>query len=208
MFDSSLLLFAGLSLLFAAVPGPDMATVTRNCLAHGRRGVLNTVAGIALALSVWVVAAAIGIAAVLEASARLFSILEIIGALYLAYLGIRTLWATRHGIAPEEHEEAPPPPAPQLLRQGYLSAQLNPKLGVFFVTFLPQFVDPGQPALPRMLLLGAIFGTIGIGWLIVYGLMLTRLRDVIGSNRVRVWMNRCAGVVMLGFAARLALNRG
>lgn len=208
MFDSSLVLFVGLSLLLAVVPGPDMATVTRNCLAHGRRGALSTVAGIALALSVWVIAAAIGVAAVLEASARLFSILEIIGALYLAYLGLRTLWGTRHGMAPQEHEQAPPPPASQLLRQGYLSAQLNPKLGVFFVTFLPQFVRPGQPPLARMLLLGAIFGTVGVGWLIVYGVTLTRLRDVIGSNRVRVWMSRCAGVVMLGFAARLALNRG
>ena len=208
MFDSSLLVFVGLSLLFAVVPGPDMATVTRNCLAHGRRGVLHTVAGIALAVCFWTVAAAIGVAAVLEASARLFSILEIVGALYLAYLGLRTLWGTRHGVVPEDHAEAPAPSASQLFRQGYLSAQLNPKLGVFFVTFLPQFVHPGQPALARMLLLGAIFGTIGVGWLIVYGLTLTRLRDVIGSNRVRVWMNRCAGVVMLGFAARLALNRG
>jgi threonine/homoserine/homoserine lactone efflux protein len=208
VFDSSLLVFVGLSLLFAVVPGPDMATVTRNCLAHGRRGVLNTVAGIALAVCFWTVAAAIGVAAVLEASARLFSLLEIAGALYLAYLGIRTLWGTRHGAVPEDHAEGLPAPASRLFRQGYLSAQLNPKLGVFFVTFLPQFVHPGQPALARMLLLGGIFGTIGVGWLIVYGLALTRLRDVIGSNRVRVWMSRCAGVVMLGFAARLALNRG
>jgi threonine/homoserine/homoserine lactone efflux protein len=208
VFDSSLIVFAGLSLLFAVVPGPDVATVTRNGLAHGRRGVLNTVAGISVALCVWTVAAAVGVAAVLEASARLFSVLEILGALYLAYLGIRTLWGTRHGVLPEDDVQGPPAPASQLLRQGYLSAQLNPKLGVFFVTFLPQFVHPGQPALARMLLLGGIFGAIGIGWLIVYGLLLTRLRDVVGSNRVRVWMNRCAGVVMLGFAARLALNRG
>jgi threonine/homoserine/homoserine lactone efflux protein len=84
---------------------------------------------------------------------------------------------------------------------------LNPKLGVFFVTLLPQFVHPGQPVLARMIVLGAIFATIGVTWMTGYGLLVTKARDLIDRPRVRAWMERVTGVVLVGFAARLALER-
>jgi threonine/homoserine/homoserine lactone efflux protein len=134
-------------------------------------------------------------------------VLKIVGACYLAYLGIRTLVESRR----------PPPdllagtpaavPAHAVFRQGFLSAVSNPKLGVFFVTFLPQFVLPGQAALPRLFVLGLTFAVIGWLWMNVYGLFVTRLRDVITAPRVRQWMGRVTGVVLLGFGARLALER-
>jgi threonine/homoserine/homoserine lactone efflux protein len=83
----------------------------------------------------------------------------------------------------------------------------NPKLGVFFMTFLPQFVAPGQAVLPRLFLLGVIFALIGWTWMNVYGLFVTRIRDVITAPRVRQWMERVTGVVLLGFGARLAFER-
>ena len=94
-----------------------------------------------------------------------------------------------------------------MFRQGFLSAISNPKLGVFFVTFLPQFVLPGQQVLPRLLVLGVTFAVIGWIWMNVYGLFVTRLRSVITAPRVRQWMQRVTGVVLLGFGARLALER-
>src|SRR5205807_4733332 len=98
-------------------------------------------------------------------------------------------------------------PAGAVFRQGFLSAISNPKLGVFFVTFLPQFVLPGQPVLARLLELGVTFAVIGWIWMNVYGIFVTRLRDVITTPRVRQWMQRVTGVVLLGFGARLALER-
>jgi len=205
--DTELLAFAGISLLLAVTPGPDMAVVTKNALAHGRRGVVLTTSGIALALIIWVLATAVGLSALLRTSADVLFALKIAGAGYLAYLGIRTLIESRR--RPEDLLASAPAAAPAhaVFRQGFLSALTNPKLGVFFVTFLPQFVVPGQEVLPRLLELGVIFALIGWVWMNVYGLFVTRLREVITTPRVRQWMQRVTGVALLGFGARLAVER-
>jgi threonine/homoserine/homoserine lactone efflux protein len=205
--DATLIAFAGVSLLLAVTPGPDMAVVTRNALAHGRRGVLLTTSGIALALVLWVTATAVGLSALLRASGEVLFALKIAGAAYLAYLGVRTLLESR--ARPGDLLAGTPPAAPAhaVFRQGFLSAISNPKLGVFFVTFLPQFVLPGQAVLPRLLQLGIVFAVIGWTWMNVYGLFVTRLREVITAPRVRQWMQRVTGVVLLGFGARLAVER-
>ena len=120
---------------------------------------------------------------------------------------IRTLVESRR--RPADLLAAAPPPAPAhaIYRQGFLSALTNPKLGVFFVTFLPQFVMPGQEVLPRLLELGLIFAGIGWLWMNIYGLLVTRIRAFITAPRVRQWMDRATGVVLLGFGARLAVER-
>lgn len=205
--DTELLAFAGISVLLAVTPGPDMAVVTKNALAHGRRGVVLTTAGLALAISVWITATAFGLSALLRASGEAFFVLRLVGAAYLAYLGLRTLIDSR-GRAADPVAGAPSSaPGRAIFRQGFLSAMSNPKLGVFFVTFLPQFVAPGQAVLPRLFLLGLIFAVIGLTWMNVYGLLVTRIRNVITAPRVRQWMERVTGVVLLGFGARLALER-
>jgi len=205
--DSSLLAFAGVSLLLAFTPGPDMAVVTKNALAHGRRGVVLTTSGIALALVVWVTATAVGLSALLRTSGEVLFALKIVGAVYLAYLGVRTLLESRSRPGDLLAGSPAAAPAHAVFRQGFLSAISNPKLGVFFVTFLPQFVLPGQQVLPRLLVLGVTFAVIGWLWMNVYGLFVTRLRAVITAPRVRQWMQRITGVVLLGFGARLALER-
>ena len=207
MIDATLLAFAGVSLLLAITPGPDMAVVTKNALAHGRRGVVLTTSGIALALVIWVTATAVGLSALLRASEGVLFALKIAGACYLGYLGIRTLLASR--ARPADLLAASPPAAPAhaVFRQGFVSAISNPKLGVFFVTFLPQFVLPGQAVLARLLELGIVFAVIGWAWMNLYGLFVTRLRDVVTAPRARQWMERVTGVVLLGFGARLAVER-
>ncbi len=184
--DARLIAFVGISLLLSVTPGPDMAVVTKNALAHGRRGVILTTTGIAVALAVWITATAVGLSALLRTSAELLFVLKIIGAAYLAYLGLSTLIESRR--KPVDLLATAP-------------------LGVFFVTFLPQFVEPGQQVLPTLLELGLIFAVIGWTWMNVYGLLITRLRDFITAPRVRQWMSRITGVVLLGFGARLALER-
>jgi threonine/homoserine/homoserine lactone efflux protein len=205
--DAQLLAFIGISLLLAVTPGPDMAVVTKNALAHGRRGVLLTTTGIALALAIWVGATAVGLSALLRASGELLFVLKLAGAAYLAYLGGRTLLESRRRPLDLLAEAPPAAPAHAIFRQGFLSAISNPKLGVFFVTFLPQFVVPGQALLPRLLELGLVFAVIGWSWMNVYGLLITRIREIITAPRVRQWMQRVTGLVLLGFGARLALER-
>jgi threonine/homoserine/homoserine lactone efflux protein len=205
--DPLFLAFLGVCLLLAVTPGPDMALVTRNALAHGPRGVLLTTTGIAFALVLWVTAGAVGLAALLRASAVLFEVLKVAGGCYLAYLGIRAWLDSRH-VPRDLLEEAPPAaPAGAILRQGFLSAGSNPKLGVFFVTFLPQFAEPGRPLLGQLLLLGAVFALIGWSWMIVYGLLVVRVRDWITAPRVRSWMERLTGTVLIGLGLRLAFGR-
>jgi threonine/homoserine/homoserine lactone efflux protein len=205
--DTQLLAFVGVSVLLAVTPGPDMAVVTKNALAHGRRGVVLTTTGIGLALLIWVTATAVGLSAVLRASSDLLLVLKLAGAAYLAYLGLRTLLESRH--RPADLLAGVPPAAPSraIFQQGFLSAISNPKLGVFFVTFLPQFVELGQPLLPRLLELGLIFAAIGWTWMNAYGLLVARLREIMTTPRVRQWMQRITGVVLLGFGARLALEK-
>jgi threonine/homoserine/homoserine lactone efflux protein len=205
--DAQLIAFAGVSLLLAVTPGPDMAVVTKNALAHGRRGVLLTTSGIALALVLWVTATAVGLSALLRNSGEVLLALKLVGACYLAYLGLRALIESRS--RPGDLLAGTPPAAAShaVFRQGFLSAISNPKLGVFFVTFLPQFVLAGQALLPRLFELGVIFAVIGYVWMNVYGLFVTRLRDVITAPKIRQWMQRATGLVLLGFGARLAIER-
>ena len=170
--------------------------------------VLTALSFFALALVIWVTATAVGLSALLRTSGEVLFALKIIGACYLAYLGLRTLIESL--AQPSNFLAVTPPAAPAqaVFRQGFLSAISNPKLGVFFVTFLPQFVLPGQAVLPRLLELGVIFAVIGWLWMNLYGLFVTRLREVITTSRVRQWMQCVTAVVLLGFGARLALERG
>src|SRR5260370_565146 len=172
---------------------------------RGRR--LVTTTGIAVGLAIWVSATAVGLSALLRASGELLLALKLVGAAYLAYLGVRTLLESRRRPADLLANAPPTAPAHAIFRQGFLSAISNPKLGVFFVTFLPQFVAPGQALLPRLLELGLIFAVIGWMWMNVYGLFVNRIREIITAPRVRQWMQRVTGVVLLGFGARLALDR-
>jgi threonine/homoserine/homoserine lactone efflux protein len=84
-----------------------------------------------------------------------------------------------------------------------LSASLNPKLGAFFVSVLPQFVDPRTNPLMQSLVLGAIFLVVGITWMTAYGLSVSKLRETLMSSRVRQWLARATGIALLGFGAKL-----
>jgi threonine/homoserine/homoserine lactone efflux protein len=198
-----LLAFTGFSLLLAITPGPDFALVTRNALAFGRRGALLTCAGLTAGVAVWVIASAIGLAVVLERSAVLYTIVRIAGATYLAYLGGRTLWESSRPPGPLKVDRPQPRRSSRIWSQGMLSASLNPKLGAFFVSVLPQFVDPRTNPLMQSLVLGAIFLVVGITWMTAYGLSVSKLRETLMSSRVRQWLARATGIALLGFGAKL-----
>jgi threonine/homoserine/homoserine lactone efflux protein len=154
------LAFVGVVAVIVVVPGPDMALVLQNGLARGRRAAVETALGINAGLLVWAVAAALGIAGLLHASAPAFTALKLAGAAYLVWLGLHALAAAWRGAAaPAEHggrRRGSP------FRQGLLSNLLNPKIALVFTTLIPQFVDPGRPAVPQTLLLAGIFLGMGL----------------------------------------------
>lgn len=217
-----LLLFIGVAAIVIVVPGPDTAVVMKNVLLHGRRTALATSFGVAGGLAVWTVAAAVGVASLLRASEVAFTALKIAGALYLAWLGVQAIRASRHvqpaaATAPDDGPQAagsgPAPDARAELstrggfRQGLLSDLANPKIGVFFTGLLPQFVDPGRPVLLPFLGLGAVFVAMTILWLTLYCIVAARAADALARPRVRAWMDRVTGVVLIGIGLRLATER-
>src|SRR5688572_14854281 len=150
--------FAIAALVLIMLPGPDQALITRNALVGGRYGGLLTMLGGVLGLTVHAGAAALGLSALLLASATAFTVLKIVGAVYLLWLAVQMLWsATRSRRAPQAAAAiAAPVRRSAYLRQGFLSNALNPKVALFFVTFLPQFLaaDSGSPRAEALLLSG------------------------------------------------------
>ena len=211
--DGRLVAFVGIAIVLIITPGPDMAMVTKNALRHGRRGALFTTAGIGTSILLHATVAALGLSALLRTASTLYTVVRPCGAAYLAYLGVRALWNTR--TTRSDNDDAVDAAGRRSMlsytgscyRQGMLSALLNPKLVVFFATFLPQFVDPRQDVLRQMLLLGALFDVLGVLWLASYGLLVTRLKAVLGAAQVRRRMERVTGLVLVAFGARLALAR-
>jgi threonine/homoserine/homoserine lactone efflux protein len=194
-----LLPFLVVSAVVVITPGVDMALVTKNALLHGRRSARATALGVNAGIFVWTVAAALGLAAVVAASAVAFAAIKLLGAAYLVYLGLRTLLGSR-GVVPVVRRGSS-------FRQGLASNLLNPKIAVFFTSLLPQFVDAQQARPADLLLLGLLFNAIGVVWLLAYGELASRGRDVLRRPRVKRALDRISGVALVGLGVRLAFER-
>ncbi len=201
-----LLVFVGVAAIVILLPGPDTAVVTKNVLLHGRRAALGASAGVGAGLSVWTLAAAVGLASVIRASEVAFTVLKVVGALYLMWLGFQALRAARHGPA---DDEARLTAARSVMGarggfwQGFLSDLANPKIGIFFTSLLPQFVDPGRPVLLPFLVLGAVFVLMTVLWLGAYCLIAARAAETLRRARVRSALDGVTGVVLIAIGLRL-----
>ncbi|MCX5206820.1 LysE family translocator [Streptomyces sp. NBC_00237] len=203
-----MLTFAAASAVLVMIPGPDQALITRNALAAGRTAGLLTMLGGLLGLSVHVAAATLGISAVLLASATAFTVLKIVGAVYLVWMGIATLRSARQTLR-EDPDTATRDPAERggrHLRNGFLSNALNPKVALFFVTFLPQFLPSRGSVLPKALLLSLVFAVIYVLWFSLYVLTVDHLGKWLRRPRVRARIEQVTGVLLIGFAVRLAFQ--
>lgn len=186
------------SLVVVLVPGTGVIYTVSTGLLHGRRASLLASAGCALGILPHLAATALGLAAVLHTSALAFQLLKYAGALYLLYMAVLT-WRDRSAFAVDTRAGgAGGDPGGHVLR-AFLLNILNPKLTIFFLAYLPQFVDPalGQPLL-QMLLLGAVFMAMTFGVFVVYGLAAHGFRrHVIGSPRLQQGLR-------VGFSAAFA----
>jgi threonine/homoserine/homoserine lactone efflux protein len=197
---------AGLAVLalLTVSPGADMALVAKITLERGRRAALLATLGICSGLLVHATASALGLSVILATSAEAFTVVKLAGALYLAFLGVQALRSSfRHTAAgvPLPRRRAHP------FLQGILSNVLNPKVAVFYLTFLPQFMSPGDNVLARSLAFALSHAVMGIAWLSAYGYVLTRISAVLGGAGVRRWLERVTGGVLIALGARLALER-
>jgi threonine/homoserine/homoserine lactone efflux protein len=202
--------FVAVAALLVVTPGVDMALVSKNALLHGRRVALLTALGINAGIVVWTAAAALGVAALIRASATAFTVLKLAGAAYLVYLGLQTIWLSRRGH--RRNGGADDPGARRLgppsgFRQGLLSNLANPKIAVFFTSFIPQFVSPGQSVVLNSLALGAIFNLLGVVWLVVFALLVSRAGGLLRRPKVKAALDRLTGLVLVGLGVRLATER-
>ncbi|EJN01397.1 LysE family translocator [Phyllobacterium sp. YR531] len=191
------LAFVAASAILLAIPGPTILLVISYALGHGRRFAMATVAGVALGDFTAMTASMLGLGALLAASATIFTALKWIGAAYLIYLGIK-LW--RAPVADPQSGEAPvsDEKALKIFLHTYVVTALNPKSIIFFVAFLPQFLDTSKPILMQMIIFETTFlvlATLNAG---AYALMASMARQTIRKPRVQRIVNRTGGSLMIG----------
>jgi threonine/homoserine/homoserine lactone efflux protein len=198
--------FMGVAAFILITPGPDTALVTKNALIYGRRAGLATSLGVAAGLLLWTLASALGIAAVVHASATAYETLKLIGGGYLVWLGIQALrTAGRHAAAPTRGQVAPRRlDAGRGFRQGLISNLANPKIAVLFTSLLPQFIAGGQRVLLPFLVLGGLFAVMTLAWLGGYALMAAKAGGLLTRPRVRASLDRVTGLVLIALGLRLA----
>ncbi len=195
--------FFVLSALLIVAPGPDMALVARNALRGGTRaGILTSLGGVS-GLLIWTLASSIGVAALIRASEPAFLALKAVGVAYLVFLGVQALRAAWRPGGPEAPRRAAGRPR-HAYRQGLLSNLGNPKIAVFFTSFLPQFVPGGSSSFAALLGLGLVFCVMTLAWLVSYSLVVAKAGDVLRRPRVQRVVEGVTGFVLIGFGARLA----
>lgn len=202
-------LFFGIAAVVIVVPGPDTALVTKNAVLHGRRAALGTAFGVETGLAVWTVASALGVASVVRASDTAFTVLKLIGAAYLVWLGIQALRAALRGGSHSNPDSARRAALDGRggFRQGLISDLANPKIGAFFTGLLPQFAGPGHSVLLPFLILGGLFVLMTVIWLCGYALVAVKASEVLRRRRVSTLIDSLSGVILIGFGVRLALER-
>jgi RhtB (resistance to homoserine/threonine) family protein len=201
-----MLAFMGVVLLAAMAPGPDFVIVTRHAAISGRRAGMATGLGIASGVFAWAVVAAFGVASLLAASAVAFTAVKLVGAVYLAYLGVKALVsAWRRGQAVHAEVKATTVRPWVAYRQGLLTNLLNPKCAVFFVALMPQFLST-SPHWSDTLLLSALAVVVTAVWFTVLANIVGALRAFFTSKRVRRVLDSVTGAILVGLGVKIALD--
>jgi threonine/homoserine/homoserine lactone efflux protein len=198
------LAFAAASAVLLAIPGPTVLLVVAYALGQGRRAAAATTAGVALGDFTAMTASLLGLGVLLATSSALFTALKWAGAAYLVYLGIK-LW--RAPVATAEMPEAAPVRAGRMLAHTWLVTALNPKSIVFFVAFLPQFIDPTRPLLGQFIVMEATFLTLATLNAAAYAGLATGARRLVRRPEVQRTVNRIGGTLLIGAGVLTATLR-
>jgi threonine/homoserine/homoserine lactone efflux protein len=206
-------LFITAGLLLNLTPGPDMLYVAGTSAARGTRAGIAAALGIGAGCLVHVVLATVGLSAVLATSALAFTVVKWLGAAYLLWAGFGLLFKRSRPAAVETQHGRPVEAGPlrRVFAQGALINMLNPKVALFFLAFLPQFIDAGQPGQAwAFVLLGLLFdvgGTLVNGVVALFaGAMRARFAGRPGASRLGRWLERAVGGLFIGLGVKLALS--
>ena len=206
----------GLMVLLTVAPGPDLALVTSTALLRGRAAAVRTSLGISSGTIIWATLSGFGVAALLAASSEAYAVVRLAGAAYLIYLGARALIEAirREGpgrppkidLAPVDAAPTRPPGRP--FRQGLLTNLLNPKVGLFYTTLVPQIVDSGDPIALVSIAVGVAHATIGLAWLSLLAVLVDRAGDVLRRPRIQRALAGATGTILVAFGLRVAVDPG
>lgn len=194
------LAFCVASAVLLAIPGPTVLLVISYALGHGRKVAGATVAGVTLGDFTAMTASMLGLGALLAASAAIFTVLKWIGAAYLIYLGIRLWWAPVAAAEPGGEDASPASTERPLgiFLHAYLVTALNPKSLIFFVAFLPQFLDAVRPVAVQLVIFEATFLVLATANATLYALLAAMARRQIRKPRIQRIVNRTGGTLMIG----------
>ena len=204
-------LFIVSGILFNMAPGPDVFYVVSRSASHGARGGVLAAFGVAAGCFVHIAAAAVGLSALLAASATAFSVIKLVGAAYLVYTGVRMLLCSgKKGGTEADAPRSVRADSRGIFVQGFLTNALNPKVALFFLAFLPQFIDQGAPhKAMAFALLGLILNCTGTSWNLLLAWSAARVAAGLGKgrgNRLGTLFSRGAGALFVAFGVRLALT--
>jgi threonine/homoserine/homoserine lactone efflux protein len=201
----TLLSFVPFAALLVITPGPATAMVVHSAARGGRRYALVAASGNSAGLVAWALASLFGVSALVAASEAAYAALKVVGALVLIALGIQALRRARRGEAPAEpHVEARHRAA---FRDGLVTSLSNPKVAVFYIALLPQFVPADAPVLPVTLLLAAIQIALAFSWHLILATLVGRAREAFSRAAVRRRIEAVTGTVLIGLGLRLAAER-
>jgi RhtB (resistance to homoserine/threonine) family protein len=213
MIDSQILAFTGIAAILTITPGSDTMLVMRSVLTRGQRAGLLTTFGICCGVFIHAVLSSLGLSWIIVRSSVAFETLKMLGACYLIFLGCQSLWqAFRDSHHDQTGGAGDAGPVPRLAGrkafiEGMLNNVLNPKVAVFYLAFLPQFISPGDPVLAKSVLLAGIHFTMGIIWLSLVTFLLGRMQVFLSRPRVKRGLEAATGFVLIGFGLSLAAEK-
>ncbi|MFE4810059.1 LysE family translocator [Peribacillus simplex] len=201
--------FIIMCILLIILPGPDTAIATRNTVTVGTSGGFKTMFGTCCALLIHTSAAVFGLSAIIVKSALIFSIFKYVGAVYLVYIGFKTLWGLRNKqvAAAADMSVKSKYENQSCFKQGFLTNLLNPKVAVFFLTFLPQFVNPGNDTFLPFLIMGITYTVLTALWFVFYIYLLNQISAFMKKPRTQAIFEGITGMVLIGFGIKLALEK-
>jgi len=201
-----MLTFLVMTIFVVMSPGLDTALITKRTISNGARDGFQMALGFTAGSLIHTIAVTIGLSALLMQSALAFGIIKWVGALYLIYLGVKALLAKK-AIPTVATTTAPPKKQHSAFLEAFLSNVLNPKVIVFFLTFLPQFITDDRHATRDFLLMGSTYAVCTVIWFSLYVICLYYIREWLLSPTVQLWMERATGVVLIGFGLKLLFTK-
>lgn len=198
--------FLVLSLFVVTSPGIDTALITKRTILDGRKDGFSMALGITTGSFVHTFAAAFGLSAILLQSAVAFEIVKYMGAIYLIYLGI-SAFISKKKKDPDAENQQNEQMKKSAFKQGLLSNVLNPKVAMFFLTFLPQFIQTGENPTQQLIIMGIVYTLLSISWFFIYVFFINYIREWLLSPKVQIIMDKATGLVLIGFGLKLALDK-